>query len=101
MYNFLVSCLKFPTQKELIFCIACLMFFRKATIHKAAMSKIFSEILEQNSNGFVDAEVVMRELGSEVIEACPPGVNFHAARTVVDCILSDVKPRSEEENESE
>ncbi|KHN83480.1 hypothetical protein Tcan_15430 [Toxocara canis] len=36
----------------------------------------------------LDAECVMRELGSAVIKACPQGVNFHAARTVVESILS-------------
>uniref|UniRef100_A0A915BBU8 PPM-type phosphatase domain-containing protein n=1 Tax=Parascaris univalens TaxID=6257 RepID=A0A915BBU8_PARUN len=42
----------------------------------------------------LDAEQVMRELGSAVMKACPQGVNFHAARTVVDSILAKRQQQS-------
>lgn len=42
----------------------------------------------------LDAEQVMRELGSAVTKACPQGVNFHAARTVVDSILAKRQQQS-------
>ncbi|VDK55822.1 unnamed protein product [Anisakis simplex] len=60
---------------------------------RAKIAERVKEILAQEdakSDGreSFDADHVMQELGSVVKSACPRGVNFHAARTVVDSILS-------------
>lgn len=49
----------------------------------------FADILHDHGHKpYVDAELVMRELGPDVFHACPTGVNIHAARTFVDSILA-------------
>ncbi|VDN17660.1 unnamed protein product [Gongylonema pulchrum] len=37
----------------------------------------------------MDAEVILRELGPDVLQACPVGANIYAARTFVDSILAE------------
>lgn len=43
----------------------------------------------------------MRQLGVEVMEAGPLGVDGHAARTVVDKILADVSSETAEQTQGD
>lgn len=45
-------------------------------------------ILEESGNNAVDAESIMHQLVGDVLQTCPPDVNFHSARTVVEDILA-------------
>lgn len=60
------------------------------------LTEIFLEILEEHGKqAHVDAEFIMRELGGEVTQACPPGVSIHAARSVIDSILAEREAKNE------